>query len=115
MRDHNRYVTKKYTTDWYDIGIELGLELDTLDIIENNNSKSSETCFRKTLDMWLKANIDATWKTLETALTNVNRAKLGMEPVDSVHGKEKIAVRVYRRHKTVSSYSMILVSYFKTT
>ena len=88
MRDLNRYVTKKYATDWYDIGIELGLDLEMLDIIENDNSKSSVTCFQKTLDKWLKANVDVTWKTLETALTNVNRAKLGLDPVDSVHGKD---------------------------
>ena len=88
MRDLNRYVTRKYATDWYDIGIELGLELDVLDIIQKDNPQQSITCFQKTLDKWLKLNYHgATWKILEVTLTNVNRAKLGLDPVDDVYGK----------------------------
>ena len=89
MRDLNRYVTMKYATDWYNIGIELRLELDVLDITENDHSQKCVICFQKTLDKWLKLNTDgATWKTLEVALTNVNRAKLGLDPVDDVYGKD---------------------------
>ena len=74
MRDLNRYVTRKYAIDWYDIGIELGLELD-VNIIEKDNPQQSVTCFQRTLDKWLKLSTDdATWRTLEVALTNVNRA-----------------------------------------
>ena len=88
MRDLNRYVTRRYAPDWYDIGIELGLDLDVLDIIEKDHSQRSVTCFQKTLDEWLKLNTDdATWRTLEVALTNVNRAKRGLDPVDDVCGK----------------------------
>ena len=87
MRDLNRYVTKKHATDWYDIGIELGLELDLLDIIKKDNPQQSVTCFQKTLNKWLKLNgDDATWKTLEVALTNVNRTNLRLDPVDNIHG-----------------------------
>ena len=86
MKDLNRYVTRKHAIDWYDIGIELGLELDVLDIIKEDNPQQSVACFRKTLDKWLKLNTDdATWKTLEVALTNINRAKLGLDPVDDVY------------------------------
>ena len=86
MRDLNRYVTRKYATDWYDIGIELGLELD-VNIIEKDNPQQSVTCFQRALDKWLKLNTDdATWRTLEVALTNVSRAKLGLDPVDDVYG-----------------------------
>ena len=89
MKDLNRYVTNKYESDWQDIGIELGLELDELDIIERNYPQQSLTCFQWTLDRWLKLNNDdATWKTLEIAITNVNRTKLGLDPVDHVHGKD---------------------------
>ena len=89
MRDLNRYVTRKHATDWYDIGIELGLELDVLNIIKKDNPLECEACFQNTLDKWLKLNTDnATWKTLEVALTNVNRAKLGLDPVDDMYGKD---------------------------
>ena len=91
MRDLNRYVTKKHATDWYDIGIELGLELELLDIIKKDNPQQSVTCFQKTLDKWLKLNgDDTTWKTLEVALTNVNRANLKLRPVDDVYGNQII-------------------------
>ena len=89
MKDLNRYVTRKYAIDWHDIGIELGLERDELDIIENDHPLNSVTSFQKMLDSWLKLNSDdATWRTLEVALTNVNRVKLGLHPVDDVYGKD---------------------------
>ena len=88
MRDLNRYVTKKYATDWEDIGIELGLKLDVLKIIANDNPLKSVACLRNTLDKWLQLDTDnATWKTLEIAITNVNRSKLGLNPVNDVYGK----------------------------
>ena len=98
MRDLNRYVTNKYAADWCNIGIELGLETTTLDIIERNYHQQNETCFQKTLDQWLKLNKDdTTWRTLEVTITNVNRAKLGLDPVDDVYmcgndGKRRLPV-----------------------
>ena len=89
MRDLNRYVTRKYANDWEDIGIELGLDLDVLKIIARDNPLQSIACLRETLDKWLKLNTDdATWKTLEIALTNVNRANIGLDPVDDMYGKD---------------------------
>ena len=89
IRDLNRYVTSKYATEWYKIGIELKLELDVLKVIKRDHPQQSEMCFQETLDKWLQLNTDdATWRTLEVALTNVNRAKLGLDPVDDVNGKD---------------------------
>ena len=91
MKDLNRYVTKKYATDWHDIGLELDLEFDVLEIIKKDNPQQSVTCFQTTLDKWLKLNgNDATWKKLEVALTNVNRANLKLGPVDDVYSKNII-------------------------
>ena len=81
MKDLNRYV-KKYAVDWKDIGIELGLELDVLDLVEKDHPHQSIACFQKTLDKWLKLAPNATWTTLEVALTNVRRQQLGLDPVD---------------------------------
>ena len=86
MRDLNRYVTKKYASDWHDIGIELGLKVTTLDIIENDHHQQSVKCFKSTLDKWLNSD-DATWEGLEVALTNVKRANLELDPVDNIYGK----------------------------
>ena len=104
MRDLNRYVTRRYASDWYDIGIELGLELDVLDVIEKDHPLSGVTCLQKTLDRWLKFNTDATWRSLEVALTNVNRAKLGLDVIDDVHGKDILLVlTTYFRLESISA------------
>ena len=87
MKDLNRYVTRKYANDWLDIGIELGLDFDVLNIIGNDNLQKCEACLMNTLAKWLKLNTDATWKTLEIAITNVNRSKLKINPVGDVYGK----------------------------
>ena len=90
MKDLNRYVTRKYSPSWEDIGIELELDLDVLKVIARNYPQQSDICLRETLDKWLKLNTDnAIWKTLEVALTNVNRAKLGLDPVDDMYGMDK--------------------------
>ena len=52
MKELNRYV-KRYAADWKDIGIELGLELDVLDLIEKDRLQQSAACFQKTLGLWL--------------------------------------------------------------
>ena len=86
MRDLNRYVIK-HAADWHDIGIELKLQPDLLNGIKaESHGASNVKCFQIALDKWLKLNTDdTTWKTLEVALTNVNRAKLVLDPVDDVY------------------------------
>ena len=92
MKDLNRYVTRKYSTDWFDIGLELGLDFYKLEIIKHDISQDCVNCFQRTLDGWLSSTIDATWRTLEIALTNVNRAKLELHPIDDVYGKDILLV-----------------------
>ena len=89
MRDLNRYIIRQYATDWEDIGIELGLDLSVLKIIANDNPSKTVACLRNTLDEWLELNTDdATWKTLKIAITNVNRLKFGLNPVNDLYGKD---------------------------
>ena len=106
MKDLNRYVTRKYASDWLEIGIELGLDLDVLNIIESDNPLKCVACLRNTLDKWLKFYTDATWKTLEIAITNVNRSKLGMNPVDDIYGK----MRMYYKDTTETVYISIVIA-----
>ena len=88
MKGLNRYVIRKHASDWYDIGLELGVNPVILNTIDGDHTYRNEDCFRKSLDKWLSLKPDATWKILEVALTNVNRAKLGLDPVDDVYGKD---------------------------
>ena len=86
MKDLNRYVTRKFANDWENIAIELGLDLDMLKITERDHPPESVACLRKTLDKWIKSSADdVTWKALEVALTNVKRAKFGLDPIDDVY------------------------------
>jgi len=84
MKDLNRYVTKKYAADWEDIGLELGLQLDRLKIIKKNNPQQAVDCFKEVMDKWLDSTPNATWKTLEVALTNVRRQQLDLDPIDNL-------------------------------
>ena len=84
----NRYVIKEYSDDWEDIGIELEIALSTINNIarrRRRNWSGDKEYFRETLDYWLSNKSDATWKTLEVALTNVSRLKLKLNPVDDVY------------------------------
>ena len=85
MRDLNRYVINKHADHWKDIGLELELELDTLNIISKDNKNDCVACFQITLDKWLKFNTNATWRILEVAITNVRRVHLGLEPVTDIY------------------------------
>ena len=92
MKDLNRHVIRKYASDWYDIGIKLGLNDDLLNEIKRKQDSTKDTeyktkCFQRTLGKWLSTDNDATWKTLEVAITNMNRTKLGLGQVDDVYGK----------------------------
>ena len=80
MKYLNRYVTRKYATDWIDIGIELGLEFNTLKIISKDNRDECVPCFQNTLNEWLTLTPNATWRMLEVAITNVMRAHNGLDP-----------------------------------
>ena len=106
MKDINRYVTRKHAVDWKDIGIELDLKLSTLNIIENDHPLKSEACFQVMIEKWIESTTEnATWKTIEVALTNVNRQKLDLDPVDDVYGMETINIicmyRGVRRHSVL--------------
>ena len=85
MKDLNRYVTNIYAADWESIGMELELKYETLYIISRDHQHDSITCFKRTLDKWLTSNPHGTWRTLEVAITNVNRSRLGLKPVDDIY------------------------------
>ena len=95
MRDLNRYVIKKFAGDWNDIGLELGLQYDTLKIVGQNTPNKVEDHLKDVLDKWLKLNPKATWRMLEVALTNVRRQQLGLDPLDDTYGEISLAVMLY--------------------
>ena len=86
MRDINRYVTRKYATDWKDIGLELGLSFGALSDIADHHRSNGRQIFEDMIWGWIEKKWTFTWKTLEILLTNVNRRKLDLDLVDDVYG-----------------------------
>lgn len=85
MKDLYR-VIKKHAPHWREIGLQLNLEITTLDII-NEDYRKCATCFERTLQKWLDLTPNATWRELEVAITNARRAHLGLKPVTDVCGE----------------------------
>ena len=78
-KDLYRFLTD-YGKHWRGVGLQLGLKTSVLDQVEADYQKLSER-FRVTLEKWLQLNVGVTWGNLELAITNANRAGLGLEPL----------------------------------
>ena len=66
---------------WRGVGLKLGLQASVLNNIEDDYSRIRKR-FEKTLDAWMGQYGDnATWGTLELAITNANRVDLGLKPL----------------------------------
>jgi len=66
------YVQRKLyavSTKWYNFGLELGLQVATLDSINTKYSDDPSECFREALKEWLKGvNPTPTWQAVVNAL-----------------------------------------------
>ena len=64
-----RALIHKACPQWYDLGLELGVEETTLNIIKSDCDNKAETCFREMLSVWLKmTDPRPSWKALVAAL-----------------------------------------------
>ena len=76
MRDLGLVFTD-YNYIWQDVGLQLKLKQVVLGTIAANNPLNQRNCFRETLQKWLQMDVNATWETLELAITNAKRHQLG--------------------------------------
>ena len=54
---------------WYDIGLELCISPDNLDVIDKKNREDCDVCFREMLKVWLRRSQPSpSWKKLAEAL-----------------------------------------------
>ena len=81
-KELNRILTD-YCEHWNAIGLHLDLKRSVLRTIGKDHPMDERECFRVTLDRWLEMDPEATWSTLELAITNVNREKLGLDALDT--------------------------------
>ena len=56
-----------YAANWKDIGILLGLDSNTLNLINADHPTDDKSCCREMLEMWLKMDRVASWEKLFTA------------------------------------------------
>ena len=54
-------------TDWYPLGVQLGLRPPTMSKIQNY-PVDTEQCRREMLDLWLRSTPEASWKSLAQAV-----------------------------------------------
>ena len=87
MKDLNRYVINPYATHWRDIGFELDLDCNKIDVIEANFSECEKRLY-EVLKAWLQLNENTSWKALEVAIINAKRLKSGGNPIVCMDGKD---------------------------
>ena len=56
------------TTEWYDLGLQLGIEDAELEEIQSNNPKSVRTCRREMFRAWLRITSSPSYQQLVEAL-----------------------------------------------
>ena len=70
-------------SQWYNVGLELGISADTLDAIKRNNRDICEDCYTTIVKHWLKVKHPRpTWTALAEALKSpsVNMGHLAEQP-----------------------------------
>ena len=81
-KELNRFLTD-HCEHWIAIGLHLDLKRSLLNVTSRDNPGKERECFRITLENWLEMDTEASWSTLELAITNANREKLGLGPLDA--------------------------------
>ena len=81
-KDYQKFLTK-YCLQWKSIGVQLGLEQSALDVIGADHRDQNRECLRLTLESWLQLDPKANWSKLELAITNSNRTKSDIDPLDT--------------------------------
>ena len=74
-------------TKWSNLGLELGIKIADLEVIEKNNRSDVDTCFKKMLLMWLRmVNPFPSWEGLVSALgkSSVGRKDIAEKIRDSI-------------------------------
>ena len=68
LRDLYQHVTPRYATQWKKIGTLLDLPIETLNIIEHNQTFKVDLCCNAMLEKWLQVDTTASWGKLFTVI-----------------------------------------------
>ena len=88
LKDINNYVVIKSAPNWKELGRNLSIDENLLNIIEKDNPNSCENCCSKMLNDWLDETPHASWGILLDAARKIqddlNRLPSGAEILDPV-------------------------------
>ena len=62
-------------TDWYNLGVALGIQPHKLDTIRINHHGTVNHCKFNLYDLWLRTDLDASWSKLARALSEAGETK----------------------------------------
>ena len=68
LKDLYELITPNYATKWKEIGTLLDLPNERINIIEADNPGKTASCCNQMLQVWLQADIVATWEKLFNAI-----------------------------------------------
>ena len=72
--DYN--IRNEVAVQWYDLGVQLLLDTNVLNIIRQDHSTNTETCCNEMFNRWLQADRTASWNKLIEALRNIENNQL---------------------------------------
>lgn len=74
-------------TNWYFLGLQLGVSIDELDVIERKHPRDNHMCKIKMFGAWLRSDTSASYKKLVKALAAVEKRSIA-EAVCTARGME---------------------------
>jgi len=81
-------------SNWYHLGLQLGVRRDDLDVIERDYPQDNEMCKLKMFGVWLDWDSSATYGKLARAFTAVGKRKIA-EELCAKRGRQYIKVSYY--------------------
>ena len=88
-KDLQKLVLLPVASDWWDVGLQLGIPKHTLSTIQASHMghpKGPQRCLGDALDWWLKNTNEPSYEKLETALTNTDNGE-GTTKLSKLFGK----------------------------
>ena len=70
--DINNYVVPNWASKWRQLGSQLKIQQNLMDIIECNHSQDCETCCSKMFTEWLDTEPAASWGDVITAVDKIS-------------------------------------------
>ena len=91
LKDINNYVVIKCATEWKQLGENLNIDEDLLNIIDKDNPNNCENCCSKMLSSWLDLDPNASWSILldavDKAINTINKVPATDEKLDTAADK----------------------------